>query len=677
MTHFDVTTRDVRATGLFTQAQERLAAWYRPGSGKPADFVDLSISPDGRQIAAAAVLADKLEGLPGQRICLIDAATGAIEMISSSERIDRLPKWSPDGDRLLFVSDRDAPYDFQVQILDLSTRIETPVRLKDLWVEYAQWSPGGEYILIAAAGRGVDLSGAQGGIPSPLASSDEVPAWAPEIEAGHDESEWRSLWLYKVADSSLKRISPDGVTVWEACWCGSDSLLFVASDGPAEEDWYTADLRRLDLATGAVHSIYRPRDQLGWPCASPSGDRIAVVEAVCSDRTIVAGNLLVSSDGGQSFAVVDSADVDVTSTAWQSEDHLLYAGHRSFESVLALLDPDTGASQTIWSDDRLTFGGARFPEAVPGPRPGQAALLVEGHFKRPELFLVDRDEARSLIKLGEEPFVDACEALGTAHEQRWTSEDGLEIHGWVLEPKGERPNATILDIHGGPVWLWRPRFVGRPGYPALLLARGYTVFQPNVRGSSGRGQDYARHVFGDMGGADTHDYLTGVDQLVADGLADPARLGVTGGSYGGFMSSWLITQDSRFSAAVPIAPVTDWVSEHLTSHIGHFCEMFLADDMTNPVGKYHSRSPVFFTEQVNTPVLVVCGAIDRNTPPVQALEFHRALRMNGKQSALLTYPGEGHGIRKMPAVIDFTARLVGWFEQHMPPGAPRSRGDRS
>jgi dipeptidyl aminopeptidase/acylaminoacyl peptidase len=177
-------------------------------------------------------------------------------------------------------------------------------------------------------------------------------------------------------------------------------------------------------------------------------------------------------------------------------------------------------------------------------------------------------------------------------------------------------------------------------------------------------------VFGDMGGADTYDYLTGLDRLVTDGVADPQRLGVTGGSYGGFMSSWLITQDDRFAAAAPLAPVTNWVSEHLTSHIGHFCEMFLADDMTHADGKYHSRSPVFFAGQVNTPALIVCGSIDRNTPPGQALEFHRALRMNGKESVLLTYPNEGHGVRQMPATIDCSARLVGWFEQHMPANPP-------
>lgn len=163
---------------------------------------------------------------------------------------------------------------------------------------------------------------------------------------------------------------------------------------------------------------------------------------------------------------------------------------------------------------------------------------------------------------------------------------------------------------------------------------------------------------------------------MAEGIADPARIGVTGGSYGGFMSSWLITQDQRFAAAAPLAPVTDWVSEHLTCHIPHFCEMFLDDVMTNPGGKYFSRSPIMFASEVTTPSLNICGALDHNTPAVQALEFHHALLLNGVESVLLTYPQEGHGVRQMPALFDFGARRVVWFQHHMPVGARTEGGGR-
>ncbi len=128
-------------------------------------------------------------------------------------------------------------------------------------------------------------------------------------------------------------------------------------------------------------------------------------------------------------------------------------------------------------------------------------------------------------------------ALGRAEDYVWTAKDGWEIHGWLLRPVGEGgPRAVIVDVHGGPVWSWRPGCVGRSALYVTLLRAGYAIFQPNPRGSTGRGQDFARAVAGDMGGADAQDILSGLDRLVADGIVDPKRIGVTGISYGGIMS---------------------------------------------------------------------------------------------------------------------------------------------
>jgi dipeptidyl aminopeptidase/acylaminoacyl peptidase len=263
---------------------------------------------------------------------------------------------------------------------------------------------------------------------------------------------------------------------------------------------------------------------------------------------------------------------------------------------------------------------------------------------------------------------DRARAIDAVERERWKAPDGLEIQGWLLRPKGKGPHPLVMNIHGGPVGHWRPVWLGRRNaLVLLLLERGYAVFFPNPRGSVGYGQDFARGVLGDMGGADTYDYLSGLDHLVARGVADPARLGVMGVSYGGFMSAWLITQDSRFAAAVPVAPVTNHVTQQLISNIPHFVTLFLADTYTNPGGKYFTRSPIMHADKVKTPTLNVCGALDRCTPPAEAVQFHNALLENGVESVLVTYPEEGHGIRKFPAVIDYAARVVDWYERHMPP----------
>jgi dipeptidyl aminopeptidase/acylaminoacyl peptidase len=201
----------------------------------------------------------------------------------------------------------------------------------------------------------------------------------------------------------------------------------------------------------------------------------------------------------------------------------------------------------------------------------------------------------------------------------------------------------------------------------MLLKRGYAVFLPNPRGSTGRGQKFVLPVLGDMGGADTYDCLSGVDYLVHNGVADPSRLGVTGASYGGFMASWLVTQDSRFAAAVPVAAFTNQVSEHLVSNVPHCVSLFLADSYRNPGGKYFERSPIMHAHKATTPTLNICGALDRCTPPGEARQFHNALREDGVKSVLVTYPEEGHGIRQYPATIDYAVRVLDWFEEHMSP----------
>lgn len=223
-------------------------------------------------------------------------------------------------------------------------------------------------------------------------------------------------------------------------------------------------------------------------------------------------------------------------------------------------------------------------------------------------------------------------------------------------------------VHGGPTWHWRPYWLGAtPALTAAVLLRhGYALFLPNPRGSTGRGQDFARMVKGDEGGADTFDILSGIDMLVARGTADPARLGVTGISYGGFMSAWLATQDCRFAAAVPVSPATDRISHLFTTNIPAYVTSYLIDRYDDPAGCFFTRSPIMHVRNARTPTLMICGAVDRCTPPEQAQEFHNALLLSGVKSQLVTYPQEGHGVRSFPTAIDCAARSVAWFEVHMP-----------
>jgi dipeptidyl aminopeptidase/acylaminoacyl peptidase len=364
---------------------------------------------------------------------------------------------------------------------------------------------------------------------------------------------------------------------------------------------------------------------------------------------------------------IDTGSVDITYTEWRSERHLLLAGHSGFDTVVGVYDLAAGSFTETWRSREVTTGG--FSISLSGMNhPGDCVLVGESFIRAPEIGVVRHGDYRAVKSLDVSGALQT-KIIDTVECVTWSAPDGLRIQGWLVRPRGEGPHPLVMNIHGGPVWHWRPHWLGRARtVPLLMLVKhGYAVFFPNPRGSVGRGQDFARRVLGDMGGLDTHDYLSGLDHLVCRGVAEPERIGVMGVSYGGYMSAWLTTQSSRFAAAVAVAPVGNRVSQHLTSNIPHFVRRFLADRYDNPGGRYFSRSPIMHARNARTPTLNVCGALDRCTPPSEAMQFHNALLENGAESVLATYPEEGHGVRAFPAAIDYAARVVGWFEKHMPP----------
>jgi dipeptidyl aminopeptidase/acylaminoacyl peptidase len=425
-------------------------------------------------------------------------------------------------------------------------------------------------------------------------------------------------------------------------------------------------LNLLEIETGMVREILACKNQLGWPAGSHSGKYLAVVTAPSSDRWIVSGTLLLIDTTSGCTRNVDTQDMDVSYTEWRSEHRLLLAGHRGLETVVGVYDVASNTFAETWRSAEIASGG-RLVTVAGTTETGDCALIGEGFTRAPEIAVI-RSGRYITVKSFDVGYGSMASVIAAVESISWNAPDGLEIQGLFLRPKGSAPYPTVLNIHGGPAWHWHPMQLGRPRYLPLLmlLAKGYAVLLPNPRGSSGRGEAFAACVRGDLNGADALDHLSGLDYLVKRGATDPRRIGVTGVSYGGNMTAWLITHDQRFAAAVTVAPHTNQVTEHLISNIPHFIALFLADRYDNPGGKYFQRSPIMHVRNARTPTLNICGALDRCTPPEEALQFHRALLENGVNSVLVTYPEEGHGIHKLPAAIDFAARVVGWFEQHMP-----------
>ena len=659
-----MTNRDIRETPLYRDVEAHVRKALEPGFGKITDAADPAPSPDGRVIAFTGSKLEKLEGVPATRVCIADVGAGTIDVVSAGPNTDRFPRWSPDGNHLAFLSDRAEEGRHQLALLDAGRLGEARATPQvDGTVEYLQWSPDGSKILLGVAGLGAELAGVQGS-GSTDKPKEETPAWVPEVEAGPDESSWRSLWVFDLASNEVRPASREGLNVWEAAWAGPNRIAAIVADGPGEETWYEAPLALIEPDSRKETVLYRSDGrQLGVPAASPDGHRIAILEAICSDRLVIAGDIKVIDPESGDVASVDSGGVDVTHITWRDDDRLQFVGIRGQHTVAGTFDATTGEARERWSSPENI--GSVYPEAQPLGAEGFAVVL-QSYQRAPEIALIEEGSVRTVASLKHEGSEYLVRMSGRLEQVSWTAPDGLEIEGWVAVPEGPGPHPLVTSIHGGPIAATLQKFMMRGVSTPLLVSRGYAVFFPNPRGSTGRGQAFAEMVYGDMGGGDAADDLAGIDALIERGIADPDRLGVMGGSYGGFMSAWLVTQTDRLAASVAFSPVTDWYSQHLTSNIGHWDRLILHDDLANPGGQYFLRSPIAFAHKAATPTLLTAGAVDRCTPPGQAREFYQALLEHGVETELAIYPGEGHGVRKMPASIDFLTRLLGWFERHMP-----------
>jgi dipeptidyl aminopeptidase/acylaminoacyl peptidase len=658
--------RDLRETPLFKEIEEHFRKALSPAFGRISAGSDPQSSPDGRFVAFTGTRLEKLEGAAQPRICLIDLEEGRIEEITHGPNSDSMPRWSPDGRRLAFLSDRERKGLSQLYLLDVGRIGEArkgPV--VDGTVEYLNWSPDGARLLLGTIGFGGDRGVALGsGIVE--AEDEDRPSWLPVVQSPEDPGRWRRLNVVDMESGEVRPASREGLNVWEAAWCGPDAIAAVVSEDPEESAWFGASVALLDPATGKERVVYtsgRSERQVGFPSAPPSGRYLAVIQAVASDRGFLAGELLLIDPAAEDATPLKTLDTDVTHIAWRDEERLFFAGQRGLDTVAGEVDAGSGESRELWAGTESL--GSRDPQASPLGDDAFVAFL-ESFERPPELAVFRYGKPETVASFAHEGTRYLSEVAGRLERVSWSAPDGTEIEGLLTVPEGPGPHPLVAFVHGGPIGRYQDHWSMGYAFTPLLVSRGYAVFHPNPRGSTGRGQEFAELVVGDMGGGDAQDVLSGIDALVERGVADPERVGVLGGSYGGFMAAWLPTQSDRFAASVSLSPVTNWYSEHWDSNIGRWDREFLRAEPTTPGGPYFERSPVMLASRVRTPMLLTAGLVDRCTPPGQAWEMYRALREHGVPAEIAVYPEEGHGVRTYPAFIDWCTRTVGWFERWMP-----------
>jgi dipeptidyl aminopeptidase/acylaminoacyl peptidase len=349
------------------------------------------------------------------------------------------------------------------------------------------------------------------------------------------------------------------------------------------------------------------------------------------------------------------------SVGWSCDNHLradLLAGSAS--QMVDYGDGTKPATPTVLWQAEETARGGEGGAALGCPSP-VTAVVHETFTTAPELAVGPIGQWHDITHMNAD-LVAPLKAQSVA----WKNEN-FDVQGWLLMPlntTGKLPLITI--VHGGPAAAVGPSFIG-PGADRMLLEHGYAIFLPNPRGSFGQGEAFTQANVRDLGHGDLRDILAGIDAVEKVAPVDENRLGLTGGSYGGFMTMWAVTQTNRFKAGVAAAGISDWKSYYGENGIDEWMIPYFGASVYDDPEIYAKSSAINYIKNVKTPVFSYVGAQDIECPAPQTEEFWHALHDLGVPTSYAIYPGEGHGLRDPAHVADADARTLAWFDKYLKP----------
>jgi dipeptidyl aminopeptidase/acylaminoacyl peptidase len=330
---------------------------------------------------------------------------------------------------------------------------------------------------------------------------------------------------------------------------------------------------------------------------------------------------------------------------------------------MALLDLGSGQQEVLWKGSETLHEDGNFPDFALA-KDGRTSVAVRATWEAPpEVEAGPIGEWRDLTHAN----AQQQPQWGKAESLTW-SNDGFHVQGWLLYPNhydASKRYPMVVEIHGGPSNMRSAHWPSTQFDMSVMAGLGYFVFFPNPRGSYGEGEAFTKANVKDFGGGDLRDVLTGVDEVLKRAPVDPDRIGVTGWSYGGFMTMWTVTQTNRFRAAVAGAGISDWLSYYGENAIDEWMIPFFGASVYDDPAVYAKSSPISFIKQVKTPTLVLVGERDAECPAPQSFEFWHALKTLGVPTEFVVYAGEGHGFHDARDRLDRMRRTLAWFDQNL------------
>ena len=640
-----------------------------PGHAQPTtvrNYRETAISPDGKRVAWVEAL-DGAGGPSGSSgIFVADLATdaGRPRRITAGDHhlgcAEHSIAWSPDSTQLAFLSDRDRAGQLQLYVAPADGGPARRLTTVSGFLADPRWSPDGARL---------------GVLFTEGASKPNGPLQPGEAHTGVIDEKIlvQRLATIELSSGELKPVSPRDLYVYEYDWSPDGShCVAIGAHGPGDDHWYIARLYVLAMATGEAREILDPKMQVAMPRWSPDGRSIAFIGGLMSDEGANGGDIyLVPAAGGTARSLTPGLDGSASWLDWHpSSGSILFAEHRDGGSGLARLGLDGGVTRLWQGAERIAATGSGMALTVSASRDQEALALIRQSFREPpEVWAGAPGRWKAVTHANRA----ARPEWGEAESVHWKS-DEFEIQGWLLSPHNVEPGRRypmIVYVHGGPSSASTPRWLGADSMPAALSRRGYYVLMPNPRGSFGRGERFTRANVKDLGHGDLRDIIRGVDEVARTRPVDERRLGITGWSYGGFMTMWAVTQSGRFGAAVAGAGICNWQSYYGQNGIDQWMIPFFGASAYDDPATYARSSPITYIKRARTPTLVLVGERDVECPVPQSQEFYHAVKTFGVSTQMVVYPGEGHMISRPEHRRDVVERTVGWFDRYLGQQAAR------
>ncbi len=543
-------------------------------------------------------------------IRLMNLETKSEETISEPKTSFSQPDFSGDGEYLSYISSREN--NFHITIRNLRAQTQMAIKCPGPVVSY-RWGKAQKIAMLV----------------SPPTQDPSASEKADDGYFFEDEEKKNSLLILDF-ENGFREIK--GLPqIWEFDYDGN-TIVAVASDSPREGSWFSSYLLGIS-EEGKFEKIYTPeKAQVALPVISPDGKSISFIESMWSDRGVTSGDLMVLERSNSRVSNLSKGEeASYSSSIWLEENVLL--GLCQERDVFVIRKYSNMQGEVIWRK-RGSIGPGMAPEMKYGRN--KIYLDLSNADLPQEILSIDLNssEENTVTSVNE----TAKDFVKYRWESiKWNSEDGMEVEGFLRNPGNNRP--LLVVVHGGPTGSVKETYMDRYSY---LLPRGYSIFMPNFRGSTGRGRKFARLNDGDMGGMDLKDILYGVENLIQTGKVDRNRIAITGGSYGGFMTQWAVTQSKLFRCAIALFGISDWVSFHGTTNIPEWDEMQYGESPYK-FNKFVYFSPIRYVKNIEAKLIIMHGEADPCVPPNQSYQFYRALKEQGKDVKLLLFPREGHG----------------------------------